>query len=86
MGDVINTSLDISSLLGETEAGETKKKRMEKPLTLTINPFTEEDVGLDQATSYLVKKKSGKVDTVEIMVEEKKEDLGKGWRRGRGTL
>ena len=47
---------------------------MEQPSTfLTINPATGEDGGLDQATSDLVKKKKrGKEDTVEIIVDEGK--------------
>jgi hypothetical protein len=70
---VINTSLDTSSILGEMEVRETKKKKMEQTLTvLTINPLTDEDTGLDQSTSDLVKKKEGTEDTVEIMVEEGK--------------
>jgi hypothetical protein len=48
---------------------------MEQPSTvLTINPATDEDGGLDQATSDLVKKKKkrGKEDTLEIIVDEGK--------------
>ena len=47
---------------------------MDKPSTvLTINPAKDEDGGLDQATSDLVKKKErGKEDNVEIMVDEGK--------------
>jgi hypothetical protein len=71
---VINTSLDTSSILGETEVGETKKKKMDKPSTvLKINPATDEDAGLDQATSNLANmKKRGKEDTVDIIVNEGK--------------
>ena len=69
---MINTSLDTSSLVGETEVGDTKKKTMDKTLTvLTINPLTDEDAR--QATRKQVKnKKKGKEDLVEIMMDEGK--------------
>ena len=69
---MINTSLDTSFLVGETEVGDTKKKTMDKTLTvLTINPLTDEDAR--QATRKQVKnKKKGKEDLVEIMVDEGK--------------
>ena len=72
---VINFALDTSSLLGETEVGDTKKKRMDMTLTvLTINPLTDEDDVLDQSTSDLVKKNDGKATFAEARVDKRKED------------
>ena len=74
-----NSSMDMSSVLGETEMVDTKKKEKERvktsSLVLTINPFLDGETSLNQLSSDLVKRAEREErdnDMVEIVVEEEK--------------
>jgi hypothetical protein len=74
-----NSSMDMSSVSGEAEMVDTKKKEKERgkisSLVSTINPFLDGETSLTQLSSDLVKREERKErdnDMVEIVVEEGK--------------